>query len=67
MAGSDEDHGGSRRPGAEDRGWSSTGRVLGGRMVKRSGDAMCSLHCVQGDEEHSFSWFGLKTKGDGSS
>jgi hypothetical protein len=33
MAGSDKDHGRSRRPGVEDRGWSSTGRVLGGRTV----------------------------------
>jgi hypothetical protein len=30
MACSDEDRGRSRRPGVEDRGWSSTGRVLGG-------------------------------------
>jgi hypothetical protein len=30
MAGSDEDPDSSRRPGAEDRGWSSMGRVLGG-------------------------------------
>jgi hypothetical protein len=30
MMGSDEDHGRSRRPIAEDRGWSSTGRILGG-------------------------------------
>jgi hypothetical protein len=29
MAGNDEDRGKSRRPGAEDRGWSSTGQVLG--------------------------------------
>jgi hypothetical protein len=29
MVGNDEDHGRSRRPGAEDQGWSSTGRVLG--------------------------------------
>jgi hypothetical protein len=41
MAGSDEDHGRSRRPGAEDEGWSSTCRVLGGQAIKRSGDAMC--------------------------
>jgi hypothetical protein len=30
MTGSDDDLGRSRRPGAEDRGWLSTGRVLGG-------------------------------------
>jgi hypothetical protein len=28
MTGSDEDHGRSRRPGAEDQRWSSIGRVL---------------------------------------
>jgi hypothetical protein len=44
MAGSDEDRGMSRRLGAEDRGWSSTGQVLSGRMIERSGDAVCGLH-----------------------
>jgi hypothetical protein len=46
MAGSDEDQGRSRRLDAEDRGWSSTGRVLGGRMIGRSGDAVavCTMH-----------------------
>jgi hypothetical protein len=44
MAGSDECHDRSKRPGVEDRGWSSIGRVLGGRTVERSGDAMCGLH-----------------------
>jgi hypothetical protein len=29
MVGSDKDLGRSRRPGVEDRAWSSTGRVLG--------------------------------------
>jgi hypothetical protein len=43
MAGSDEDRCRSRRPGAEDRGWSSTGQVLGGQIVERSGGAMCCL------------------------
>jgi hypothetical protein len=52
MAGSDEDHGRSRRPGAEDRGWSSTGRVLSGRTIGRSGDAVCGLYRAHGDEEH---------------
>jgi hypothetical protein len=28
--------------------------VLGGRMIERSGDAMCSLHRARGDEEHGF-------------
>jgi hypothetical protein len=44
MMGSDEDRGRSRRLGAEDRGWSSTGRVLSGRMIERSGDVVCDLH-----------------------
>jgi hypothetical protein len=44
MADSDEDHGRSRRPGAVDRGWSDTGRVLGGRTIGRSGDDVCVLH-----------------------
>jgi hypothetical protein len=44
MAGSDEDRGMSRRLGAEDRGWSSTGQVLSGRTIERSGDAVCGLH-----------------------
>jgi hypothetical protein len=38
MSDSDGDHGRSRRPGAEDRGWSSIGWVLSGRMMGRSGD-----------------------------
>jgi hypothetical protein len=44
MAGSDEDRGRSMRLGAEDRGWSSTGRVLSGRVIERPGDAVCILH-----------------------
>jgi hypothetical protein len=54
MTGSDKDLGRSRRPGAEDRGWPSTGRVLGSRMIWRSGDAVCGLYCVQGDEDRGF-------------
>jgi hypothetical protein len=53
-AGSDDDRDRSRRPGAEDRGWSSTSQVLGGRTIERSGDAVCGLHCTHRDEEH---WF----------
>jgi hypothetical protein len=45
MAGSDKDHGRSRRHGAEDRGWSGRGRVLSGRTIGRSDDAVCGLHC----------------------
>jgi hypothetical protein len=54
MADSDEDRGRSRRPSAEDRGWLSTDRALGGRMIERSGDVVCGLHRVQGDEERGF-------------
>jgi hypothetical protein len=57
VAGSDEDRGRSRIPGAEHWGWSSIRRVLGGQTIERSGDAVCSLHRAQGDEEHGFlSW-----------
>jgi hypothetical protein len=31
-----------------------TGRVLGGRAIERSGDAVCGLHRARGDEEHEF-------------
>jgi hypothetical protein len=54
MAGSDYDRGRSRRLGAEDRGWTSTGWVLGGWTIERSSDAMCGLHRAQGDEESGF-------------
>jgi hypothetical protein len=66
---SDKDRGKSRRLGAEDQGWSSIGRVLSGRMIKRSGDAVCGLQRAQGEKEHGFLLglaskprsFGLKT------
>jgi hypothetical protein len=54
MAGNDEEHGRSRRPGAEDQRWSSTCWVLSGRMIDRSGDTVCGLHHAQGDEECGF-------------
>jgi hypothetical protein len=50
-----------------------TGRVLGGRVIERSGGAVCDLHRSCGDEERGFlgsaskprlkvsQWFGLKT------
>jgi hypothetical protein len=47
MAGSDEDYGRSRRPDTEDREWSSTGRVLDGWTIERSGDTVCDLHRAQ--------------------
>jgi hypothetical protein len=31
-----------------------TGRVLGGRAIERSGDAMCGLYRAQGDEKHGW-------------
>jgi hypothetical protein len=31
-----------------------TGRVLGGRAIERSGDAVCDLHHARGDEERGF-------------
>jgi hypothetical protein len=31
-----------------------TGRVLCGRMIERSGDAVCDLHRARGDEECGF-------------
>jgi hypothetical protein len=54
MVGSNEDRGRSRRPGAEDRGWSSTGRELGGRTIGKPGDAVCGLHRARGDEKRGF-------------
>jgi hypothetical protein len=46
IAGNNEDLDRNRRPDAEDRGWSSIGRVLGGRTIGRSGDAcvVCTVH-----------------------
>jgi hypothetical protein len=54
MTGTDEDLDWSRRPGAEDWGWSSIGRVLSDWTIGRSGDVMCSLYRAQGDEERGF-------------
>jgi hypothetical protein len=31
-----------------------TGRVLGDRTIRSSGDAVCSVHHAQGDEERGF-------------
>jgi hypothetical protein len=62
MADNDGDLGTSRRPGAEDRGWSSTGRVLGGRTIGRSGDAVCGLHRAHRDEECWFLRCDLKAR-----
>jgi hypothetical protein len=54
MTGNDEDLGRSRTPGAEDQRWSSICQVLGGRMIRRSGDAVCGLHRAHRDEERGF-------------
>jgi hypothetical protein len=31
-----------------------TGRILGGRAIERSNDAVCGLHRARGDEEREF-------------
>jgi hypothetical protein len=54
MVDSDEDLDRSRRSGAEDRGWSSTGWVLGGRTIGSSGDTVYGLYRAQGDDERVF-------------
>jgi hypothetical protein len=54
MVGSDVDHGRGRRPGAKDRGWSDIARVLGGRTIEMSGDAVCGLHRARRHEEDGF-------------
>jgi hypothetical protein len=54
MTGSDEDRDRSRRPGAEDRKWSSTGRVLGSLTIGRSSDIMCGLYHSHRDNECGF-------------
>jgi hypothetical protein len=33
---------------------SRTGRVLDGRVIERSGGAVCGLHRARGDEERGF-------------
>jgi hypothetical protein len=55
IAGSDEDRDRSRKPSAEDRGWSSIGWVLSGRAIRRSGDTVCDLYCAHRDKEHGLS------------
>jgi hypothetical protein len=61
MADSDEDHGRSRRPGAEDRGWSHMSGT------QWPGDQEVGWHCVQSASctwrrGARVSWFSLKTK-----
>jgi hypothetical protein len=54
MVGRDKDLDRSRRPGADYRGWSITGWVLGSRTIGRSSDAVYGLHSAQVDEERGF-------------
>jgi hypothetical protein len=60
MTDNDNDLGRSRRIGVEDRGWSSTGRILDGRTIGGSGDSVCVLYHTQGDEKYEF--VGLASK-----
>jgi hypothetical protein len=53
MACSDEDRDRSRDLVQRTRD-GRTGRVLGGQVIERSGDAVCSLHHARGDEKRSF-------------
>jgi hypothetical protein len=53
VARGDEDHGMSRRTGAEDQGWSHRS-VLGGWVIERSSGTVCGLHRACGDEEREF-------------
>jgi hypothetical protein len=62
MTGSGEDRDRSKRLGAENRGWSTTGRVLGGRTIEMSGDAICGLLHAQGDEEREFPGLASKSR-----
>jgi hypothetical protein len=54
MVGNDDNLGRSRRHSAEDREWSSTGWVLSGQMIRRSGDAVCGLYRAQENEKCGF-------------
>jgi hypothetical protein len=62
MVGGDKDQSRTRRICVEDQGWSSTSQVLGGRMIERSGNAVCGLHREQGDEECEFLGLTSKTR-----
>jgi predicted deacylase len=50
----DEDLVRSRRYNADGQGWSSICRILDGRMIGRSDDTVCDLHCAHGDEVDGF-------------
>jgi hypothetical protein len=49
----DDDRDRSRRPDIEDED-GHTGRILGGRAIERSGDAVCGLHRAREHEEYVF-------------
>jgi hypothetical protein len=42
---------------------SRTGRVLGGRKIERSDDAVCDMHRASKPRSIVCQWFGLKTTG----
>jgi hypothetical protein len=67
MVGSDKDHSKSRRPGADDRGWSNTSQVLGGQTIGRSGDIVYGLYHAHRDEEHGFLSLASKLRSTGFS
>jgi hypothetical protein len=50
----DENHRRSRRPGAEDREWSSMSLVLSSQTIKKSDDIVCGLQHAREDKEHGF-------------
>jgi hypothetical protein len=54
MTGNDDNLDRSRRPGAEDRGWSTTGWILDAWTIERSGDTVCGMHRTYKDEEREF-------------
>jgi hypothetical protein len=60
MVGNDEDRDRSRRPSVEDRGWSSTGWVLGDWTIESRVTSCAILHRAQGDDEREF--LGLASK-----
>jgi hypothetical protein len=45
-------------------GYGRTGRVLGDRVIERSGDAVCGLHRARGKRGARVFWLRLKTKVD---
>jgi hypothetical protein len=54
MADSDKNHGRSRKSGAKNQKWSSTGQVHSGQTIERLDDAVCDLHRTHRDDECEF-------------